>query len=281
MKKFYFIFLIFFLVACVSDEQTEPLIHTQELPSDTTIETWEILQSSGVELLTSTMTWVIDNSGTTQITHSWLENTQTDSGKILESEKIDILDAQESDDESITKYVNDKIHYTKINYVPKNLLRIQSDYVYDTKGNQVLREETNEALQQLAKDFYQEFQIKLKVVSAYRSYNYQVWIKKWGCSDLFCAKAWYSEHQSGLAFDMFETTSKDEFLSKPDLKKYYEWMEKNAYKYGFNNSYKNGKEIDGYAIEPWHWRYVGVDFAQELWEKDMTYGAYVKKYWQK
>ena len=119
------------------------------------------------------------------------------------------------------------------------------------------------------------------MVSAYRSYYYQVWIKRRWCSDLFCAKAWYSEHQSGLAIDLFETTSQKEFLSKPELKKYFIWLNENAYKYGFNNSYKNGKVIDWYAIEPWHWRYLWKEFAKELYEKNMTYWQYYKKYWEK
>jgi len=34
---------------------------------------------------------------------------------------------------------------------------------------------------------------------------------------------------------MFETTNKEEFLKK--YKKYFHWMSKNAYKYGFHNSY--------------------------------------------
>jgi LAS superfamily LD-carboxypeptidase LdcB len=37
---------------------------------------------------------------------------------------------------------------------------------------------------------------------------------------------------------------------------YYDWLDNNAFKYGFSNSYKNGISIDGYDIEPWHWRYL-------------------------
>ncbi|MDD5770079.1 MAG: M15 family metallopeptidase [Candidatus Gracilibacteria bacterium] len=195
----------------------------------------------------------------------------SNTGNIIKENKL-------NNDVSITKYINNKIHFTKINYIPSDLVSIKSEFIIDAKGNQILRQESNNHLQKLAKDFFKEFKVKLKIVSAYRSYNYQLGIKQRGCGDLFCAKAGYSEHQSGLAFDMFETTTKEDFLSKPDLKKYFEWFSQNAYKYGFNNSYKNGEKIDGYAIEPWHWRYLGIDFAKELWEKNMTYGEYFNKF---
>lgn len=174
-------------------------------------------------------------------------------------------------DDSITKYVSDKISFEKLDYKPDDLVYLSWSYIFDAKWNQTLRKEVLEKLDELSKDFYEKFQVKLKIVSAYRSYQYQVWIKSGWCSDLFCAKPWFSEHQSGLAFDMFETTSNNEFLSKPDLKKYFDWMSQNAYKYWFNNSYQKWPEIDWYAIEPWHWRYVWVDFAKYLWEKNMTF----------
>ena len=40
-----------------------------------------------------------------------------------------------------------------------------------------------------------------------------------------------SEHQTGLAIDLFEACSKAEFLSKADLSNYFDWLNKNAYKY--------------------------------------------------
>jgi hypothetical protein len=54
------------------------------------------------------------------------------------------------------------------------------------------------SLTALAKEFHKEFGIKFQVNSAYRSYLYQKGIKDRGCPDNICAKAGYSEHQSGL-----------------------------------------------------------------------------------
>lgn len=180
-------------------------------------------------------------------------------------------------DSSITKYVSPNISFEKINYIPDDLVPIFGEYLIDSKWNQTLRKEAFEKLDELSRDFYNNFWTKLSIVSAYRSYEKQVIIKSWWCSDLFCAKAWHSEHQSWLAFDMFETTTKDEFLSKPYLKNYFEWMSKNAHKYGFHNSYQKWREIDWYEIEPWHWRYVWKELSQYLYEEKITFSQFYDK----
>jgi len=177
-------------------------------------------------------------------------------------------------DSSYTKFVNNKVHFNKISYIPSDLKSIKSPFVTDVKWNQVLRKVAVNALWNLSKDFYSTFKTNIRVVSAYRSYIYQKWIKDWGCPDNLCAKAWYSEHQSGLAVDLWEATTKDIFLSKSKLKKYFEWMNKNAYKYGFHNTYQKWIDVDWYEIEPWHWRYLWVDLAKELKENDLTFAEY-------
>ena len=56
------------------------------------------------------------------------------------------------------------------------------------------------------------------------------------------------------------------------------WLIKNAYKYGFILRYPLGKEnITGYNYEPWHYRFVGIDLAQELYEKNLTLEEYYPK----
>jgi D-alanyl-D-alanine carboxypeptidase len=42
----------------------------------------------------------------------------------------------------------------------------------------------------------------------------------------------------------------------------YEWLVKNAYKFGFALSYP--KDNAYYIFEPWHWRFVGTDLARKL-----------------
>nr|MDD3720370.1 M15 family metallopeptidase [Candidatus Gracilibacteria bacterium] len=192
---------------------------------------------------------------------------------VVNNSKI-ITELDFQNDDSITKFVNNKVSFNNLSYIPSDLESISSTYVFDSKGNSRLRSEANLALQNMAKDFYNYFGKKIVVVSAYRSYLYQVGIKAGGCSDIFCAKAGFSEHQTGLAVDLWEASSKEEFLSKQELVTYFNWLKNNAYKYGFNNSYQKGLEVDGYNIEPWHWRYLGLPLAKKLYDNNQTFAEY-------
>lgn len=136
------------------------------------------------------------------------------------------------------------------------------------------------ALERLADDFFIQFGKKILVVSGYRSYEYQQGIERYSpecVKDGFCSRAGHSEHQSGLAVDLFETTSKEEFLNKFQYKTYYDWLIANAHKYGFTNSYRKGIIVDGYHEEPWHWRYIGRELATELIDVDKTFTEYSQK----
>ncbi len=56
--------------------------------------------------------------------------------------------------------------------------------------------------------------------------------------------------------------------------KFFNWLNENAHTYGFHNTYQKGREIDGYEIEPWHWRYLGVPLATYLKDQDITFGEF-------
>jgi len=141
-------------------------------------------------------------------------------------------------------------------------------------SNHRLREEAAGALDQLSLAFFEEFQKPLVVVSAYRSYSYQKNTISESCKQSgYCAREGESEHQLGLALDLWETTNEEKFLAK--YQEYYDWLAEHAHMYGFHQSYQKGREVDGYFIEPWHWRYLGVELASELYEKSITFAEYV------
>ena len=166
---------------------------------------------------------------------------------------IDNLDLES--DYSLYKFVSAKKSFNDVSYIPKDLESINNTYIYDAKWwSQLLRREANMALEKMWEEFNQEFNKVISVVSAYRSYNYQKWIKQRWCPDNLCAKAWFSEHQTGLAVDLWETTSEKQFKSNKNYLKYFEWLKENAHKFGFTNTYQKWLEIDTYEIEPWHWR---------------------------
>lgn len=77
----------------------------------------------------------------------------------------------------------------------------------------------------------------------------------------------YSEHQLGIAVDINGATY--------DL---YFWLQENSYKYGFIFRYPAGKtDITGTAEEVWHYRYVGVEVATEMYEQGVCLEEYLDK----
>ena len=83
-----------------------------------------------------------------------------------------------------------------------------------------------------------------------------------------------SEHQLGLAVDVNADTS----VSSSD--EVYAWLDANAYRYGFIKRYPSDKtEITGVNHEPWHYRYVGREAAEEMKENNLCLEEYVE--WKK
>jgi len=208
--------------------------------------------------------------------HNNIENRQKFYNKEIERKineininNINLLDLET--DNSIQKFVTSNNSFNYIWYIPENLVNIESEFIFDMKWwRQILRKQANIALQKMWKDFYKVFNKKISVISAYRSYNYQKGIKDRWCPDNLCAKAGYSEHQSGLSVDLWETTTNKQFLSNITYKKYFEWLNINAKNYGFHNTYQKWLEIDWYEIEPWHWRYLWVELSTYLNNNNLT-----------
>lgn len=68
-----------------------------------------------------------------------------------------------------------------------------------------------------------------------------------------------SEHNLGLAMDICNTNSS--FAQQKE----YRWLMEHAHKYGFILRYTAEKQpITGIIPEPWHWRYVGVEYAEDI-----------------
>ena len=119
--------------------------------------------------------------------------------------------------------------------------------------------------------------------SGFRSYEtqdriYNNYVKtrglKW--ADSYSARPGHSEHQLGLAVDVTATKSPSSpFETTPE----YIWLNEFAYKYGFILRYPENKEIiTGYAYEPWHYRYVGEELAQQIFLSNLTYDEYCMLY---
>lgn len=102
--------------------------------------------------------------------------------------------------------------------------------------------------------------------SGFRSYEnqvklYQDYVTKDGKAeaDRYSARPGYSEHQTGLAFDIIGTNG--DLVTEP---KAAQWLLDHAADYGFVVRYLKGKEKEtGYMAEEWHLRYVGKE-AKEI-----------------
>jgi len=160
-------------------------------------------------------------------------------------------------------------------YIPE-LVTVNKKYAINER--QQLTKDTKDAFEKMCEDARIE-DIYIYSGSAYRSYSYQNTlynnrVKSDGLeyANKTAAKAGYSEHQTGLAMDILN--GKFEYLDSDD--KEYQWLIDNSYKYGFILRYPEGKEqITGYAYEPWHFRYLTIELATQLKEKNITYEEYI------
>ena len=86
-----------------------------------------------------------------------------------------------------------------------------------------------------------------------------------------------SEHQLGLAVDIVDANMQD-LTDEQENTETQKWLMANSWRYGFIHRYPNGKtDITGIIYEPWHYRYVGKDAAQDIFNRDITLEEYLGK----
>lgn len=82
-----------------------------------------------------------------------------------------------------------------------------------------------------------------------------------------------SEHNLGFAVDI--GSLEGSFGDSAE----YRWLAKNAHKYGFIERYTEEKqEITGIIPEPWHWRFVGTQYAEDIKNSGLCLEEYLEKY---
>ena len=112
--------------------------------------------------------------------------------------------------------------------------------------------------------------------SGFRSYDYQKvlyqnYVNKDGqaAADRYSARPGYSEHQTGLVFDL--TDKAGNLLEDAAASN---WLKNNAHRYGFVVRYQPGKEAStGYMPEAWHIRYIGKE-ADEVYHSGLSLEEY-------
>ena len=126
---------------------------------------------------------------------------------------------------------------------------------------------------------------EIVMTTAYRSYGFQSilynnYVEKYGQAeaDKFSAKPGYSEHQTGLGVDVTAPSVEYALTDAFDQTAEWKWLVENAADYGFILRYPKGKAgITGYMYEPWHFRYVGIEAAKTITEREITLEEYIDK----
>lgn len=188
---------------------------------------------------------------------------------------------EEKNDADLDAFVSRYIPLRDKNYAPNDLESVSGSTSVSEAGRTIfLRKEARNALWNMARDFEKNFSTPLVVISGYRSAAYQQRMWDLGkCTDTLCAPPGYSEHQLGLAIDVFDATTESDYEKNARYRKYIAWLSLHAHEYGWHQSYQKWEYIDAYEVEPWHWRYLGVDLATKLKKLDMSYTEYMRLSW--
>lgn len=119
------------------------------------------------------------------------------------------------------------------------------------------------------------------VSSAYRSYDHQkklltemTALYGTAYAQHYVAQPGHSEHQTGLAVDFtsYSPRCKVTFASCALTNATARWLADHAHEHGFILRYPPGKSaLTGVLPESWHFRYVGKDMAQLIYQSGLTF----------
>ena len=89
-----------------------------------------------------------------------------------------------------------------------------------------------------------------------------------------------SEHNAGLALDILTPdwwNTHDDVTDDFENTEQFRWLSENAYKYGFIMRYpKEYEHVTGIIYEPWHYRFVGVYYAEKIKESGLPLEYFYK-----
>lgn len=183
----------------------------------------------------------------------------------------DLDKLSKTDEELLQKY--SRVYFLNENYVPSDLSKIDKDYILEGRNEQYFHSDAMKFLDDMIDDARDD-DVDLFVVSAYRSFDEQTELKNgytvtYGSgANTFSADQGYSEHQLGTTVDLTVPQIGGAYSSFASTDAY-QWLLKNAYRYGFILSYPEGNSY--YVFEPWHWRFVGKELAKDLHRDDESF----------
>lgn len=178
------------------------------------------------------------------------------------------------DPASIWVVVNKTRPLNPIDFVPPDLVEVPVAHTWSP----LLRQEASDAAVVMFAAAETEAGLSLASNSAYRSYTTQVEVYNddvaangQAFADTSTARPGTSEHQTGLAIDIGAKSGVCSLSTCFADTAEGQWLAANAWRFGFLLRYPADKvEVTGYAFEPWHYRYIGVDLATEMHETGVT-----------
>jgi D-alanyl-D-alanine carboxypeptidase len=153
-------------------------------------------------------------------------------------------------------------------FVPTDLVIAKVPY----SANATLRTEAATAMETMFAAAKAEGAGGMMLQNAYRSYDaqkslYAGHVSRLGQAqaDIASARAGHSEHQTGLSADIMPDSQACGVQECFATTAQGSWLAANAWRYGYHLRYPDGKtSITGFAFEPWHYRYIGVDLATQM-----------------
>ena len=168
-------------------------------------------------------------------------------------------------------------------YTPEDLVRPKVAFSFGEQDieKSYLRKDAAAAMELMFADAAQNG-LQLYAVSGYRSYERQTVVfntevDKVGYEQAVqvVAVPGNSEHQTGLSMDISSVSANFALSEQFGQTAEGKWLADNAHRFGFILRYPSGKEgITGYQYESWHYRFVGVKAATEIYENKLTLEEY-------
>ncbi len=199
----------------------------------------------------------------------------------------------ENEPENEVPFVNGDKYFFLVNreYPLPDDYEIETDYVQGSYELEVTAAKYCRDMIEAAR----EDGIELKVLSAYRTVSYQKklferniksrmekygWDYDTAYADVLIniALPGTSEHNAGLAVDIVTEDDWDTYEAF-DQTKEYDWLQEHAAEFGFILRYlKDKTDVTGYIYEPWHYRYIGVEYAADVRDSGLCLEEYFEQY---
>lgn len=191
-------------------------------------------------------------------------------------------------------------------YDPGSIVKLDKEYTNGGKEIEI-EENVKVAVQAMIDEMRAEGIKDICVTSGYRSYAYQEWLFNYYIEEeitadpsltraeaeakvlTYSARPGTSEHHTGLCVDLWVSDVMRELENYGHEGKFpsdvgfaeteaFEWLKDNAHKFGFILRFPEDKtDITGYNYESWHYRFVGIPAASEIYEKRITLEEYLSE----